>query len=49
MASVNHGGNRPNSGRKKTLPADAKNRSIVLTDKEYEQVKEYVNALRRPN
>ena len=42
-----HGGYRPGSGAKKTLPDNATPRSIRLTDAEYLAVKEFVKTLRK--
>ncbi len=41
-----HGGYRPGSGAKKTLPDNATPRSIRLTDAEYLAVKEFIKSLR---
>lgn len=43
---MTHGGKRPGSGRKKTLPPDAKVRSITVTDEELIKIKEYIKKLR---
>lgn len=44
-----HGGYRPGSGAKKTLPDNATPRSIRLTDAEYLAVKEFIKSLRSEN
>ena len=40
------GGKRTGSGRKKELSADARTRSIIVTDEEFGKVKEYISQLR---
>lgn len=44
-----HGGYRPGSGAKKTLPDNAIPRAIRLTDAEYLAVKDYIKSLRSEN
>lgn len=44
-----HGGYRPGSGAKKTLPDNAIPRAIRLTDAEYLAVKEFIKSLRSEN
>ena len=44
-----HGGYRPGSGAKKTLPDNANPRAIRLTDAEYLAVKEFIKSLRSEN
>ncbi len=44
-----HGGYRPGSGAKKTLPDNATPKSIRLTDAEYLAVKEFIKSLRSEN
>lgn len=41
------GGRRKGAGAKRTLPEGAKNRSIKMTDEEYENVKNTLNVIRR--
>ena len=41
-----HGGYRPGAGRKKELPEGAKTKSIIVTDEEFEQVKQFIRELR---
>lgn len=45
----NWGGKRKGAGAKRTLPEGAKNRSIKMTDEEYENVKKYLIELRGEN
>lgn len=44
-----HGGYRPGSGAKKTLPNGATPRAIRLTDEEYAKVKEFIKIMRSEN
>lgn len=41
------GGHRKGAGAKRTLPPDARTRSIKMTDREYENVKNTLNVIRR--
>ena len=43
---MTRGGRRPNAGRKPTLPAEARQRNLKMTDTEYEQVKDLLRKLR---
>ena len=45
----NRGGYRPNSGRKKELPEDARPYSFKLTKDEHLQVRDFINQLRSDN
>lgn len=43
------GGKRPGAGAKRTLPAGARTRSIKMTDKECEKVKDFLKKMREKN
>lgn len=45
--SANWGGKREGAGAKKTLPPGTRTRSIKMTDREYESVKNTLNVIRR--
>lgn len=40
------GGKREGAGAKRTLPVGARRRTLSMTDREYEKVKEYLLTLR---
>lgn len=42
-----HGGYREGAGRKASLPVGAKFRGIILTDKEFQEVKKFVASMRK--
>jgi hypothetical protein len=41
-----HGGKREGAGAKKLTPPNARRRNILVTDEEYQKVKEYIKLLR---
>lgn len=47
--STNWGGKRKGAGAKKTLPEGARTRSIKMTDRECEKVKDFLKKMREKN
>lgn len=47
--SANWGGKRKGAGAKKILPTGARTRSIRMTDKECEKVKDFLKKMREKN
>lgn len=44
--SMEHGGRRPNAGRKKTIPEGAKRQTLIITAKEREEINKLINKMR---